>query len=213
MTSVKKLSVAIGVVAMVALTSPSPAKAQHSGVEIWAAVCGRCHTIQPPGRYTAKDWTSIMAHMTLEARLTDAQRDAVLEFLKQGALDVIGGAPQGAGAPQTAQPVFLSRPASWVQAEDDARGTFTSLCVPCHGEKGKGDGPASVAFNPKPADFTNAKLWVGRTDDELVTSITNGVRLMPPFGTQLSQDQIRGLVAYIKTLRGTSSAQTTVVVP
>src|SRR5439155_25070013 len=25
-------------------------------------------------------------------------------------------------------------------------------CVPCHGAKGKGDGPAAVAVQPKPAD-------------------------------------------------------------
>ncbi|PYO27816.1 MAG: hypothetical protein DMD86_17345 [Candidatus Rokuibacteriota bacterium] len=27
-------------------------------------------------------------------------------------------------------------------------------CAPCHGAKGKGDGAAAVALNPKPADWT-----------------------------------------------------------
>jgi len=91
--------------------------------------------------------------------------------------------------------------ASRVQASGDPNQTFVSLCVPCHGPQGKGDGPAAVAFNPRPADFTKAELWVERTDEELVTSITKGVNAMPPFGPQLSQEEIRGLVAYIKSLR------------
>ena len=31
-------------------------------------------------------------------------------------------------------------------------------CVSFHGAKGKGDGPAAVALNPKPADWTSAKV-------------------------------------------------------
>jgi len=31
-------------------------------------------------------------------------------------------------------------------------------CAPCHGEKGKGDGAAAVALNPKPADWTSDRV-------------------------------------------------------
>ena len=31
-------------------------------------------------------------------------------------------------------------------------------CASCHGNKGKGDGPAAVALNPKPADWTSKRV-------------------------------------------------------
>src|SRR5712691_8487480 len=31
-------------------------------------------------------------------------------------------------------------------------------CVSCHGAKGKGDGAAAAALNPKPADWTSTKV-------------------------------------------------------
>src|SRR5665213_2833118 len=33
--------------------------------------------------------------------------------------------------------------------------TYHTTCAPCHGESGKGDGPAAVALNPKPQDHSN----------------------------------------------------------
>lgn len=75
-----------GFVAVATIAFPGQAFAQHTGVEIWSAVCGRCHTVQPPERYTPKDWTSIVGHMTVNARLTDAESAAVLAFLLQGAM-------------------------------------------------------------------------------------------------------------------------------
>ena len=35
---------------------------------------------------------------------------------------------------------------------------YKGVCVPCHGEKGDGNGAAAVALNPKPANFTGPCL-------------------------------------------------------
>jgi mono/diheme cytochrome c family protein len=35
---------------------------------------------------------------------------------------------------------------------------YRSYCTPCHGDKGKGDGPAAASLNPKPADHTSAMV-------------------------------------------------------
>ena len=204
MRTVTRLTLSIGLLAAVAITLPAQVHAQRSGVEIWANVCGRCHTIQPPSRYTAKDWTSILSHMAVNARLTSAQQEAVLEFLTQGARPSNSG-----GGRQTASITGPSSgavrfSATTVQLSPDVKETFTSLCAPCHGTGGKGDGPAAVAFDPKPADFTKAELWKDRTDDDLFASITNGVRMMPPFSAQLQPDQIRALVSYVRSLSGDS---------
>jgi len=209
MRILKHLTVTAGLLAILGLVLPGQAYAQHSGVEIWASMCGRCHTPQPPGRYTAKDWRAIMGHMTLNARLTDAQRDAVLAFLQQGAMKV-------AAAPQDPVPVVESIEASlnaWpialaADTGPTAKENFTKLCVPCHGTKGKGDGPAAVAFNPHPADFTKAEFWKEHTSDEdLAKHITEGLRLMPAFGEQLSSDEIGALVKYIRLLGGQKASE------
>jgi mono/diheme cytochrome c family protein len=43
---------------------------------------------------------------------------------------------------------------------------YTTYCTPCHGTKGKGDGMASAALNPKPADHTS-KVIQAETDGAL----------------------------------------------
>ena len=51
-------------------------------------------------------------------------------------------------------------------------------CVTCHGAKGKGDGAAAVALNPKPADWTS-KAVQDDTDGELFWKISTGRGAMP----------------------------------
>ena len=53
-------------------------------------------------------------------------------------------------------------------------------CVSCHGASGKGDGPAAAALNPKPADWTSAKVQK-ESDGELFWKISNGRGPMPPW--------------------------------
>jgi diheme cytochrome c len=66
---------------------PSAAQAQddRSGTEIWAQSCGTCHALLPAKKFEAKNWESIMTHMQITARLTDAESEAVLAFLTRGA--------------------------------------------------------------------------------------------------------------------------------
>ncbi|HVV73914.1 MAG TPA: c-type cytochrome, partial [Verrucomicrobiae bacterium] len=40
----------------------------------------------------------------------------------------------------------------------DAKVIYTSNCSPCHGDKGKGDGPAAQGLNPRPADHTSVAV-------------------------------------------------------
>src|SRR6185312_2108274 len=35
---------------------------------------------------------------------------------------------------------------------------YTTYCVPCHGDKGRGDGLAAGGLNPKPANHTSEKF-------------------------------------------------------
>ncbi|HEY7870230.1 MAG TPA: cytochrome c [Methylomirabilota bacterium] len=73
-------------------------------------------------------------------------------------------------------------------------------CVSCHGNKGKGDGPASVALNPKPADWTSKKVQ-DEPDGELFWKITNGRGPMPAW-RHLPENDRWAVVRYIRTLAG-----------
>ena len=67
-----------GLLVVLSLVLPSETLAQRSGVEIWAANCGRCHILQPTNKYNAKDWRSVGVHMGIYARLTSAEAEAGL---------------------------------------------------------------------------------------------------------------------------------------
>jgi mono/diheme cytochrome c family protein len=71
-------------------------------------------------------------------------------------------------------------------------------CVTCHGAKGKGDGAAAVALNPKPADWTS-KAVQDDTDGELFWKITTGRGAMPAW-RHLPENDRWALVRYIRSL-------------
>jgi mono/diheme cytochrome c family protein len=79
---------------------------------------------------------------------------------------------------------------------------FTTHCVLCHGESGKGDGPVGLALNPRPADLRQHAIPGVHTDAQLFEWITNGFpgSQMPPFKTTLSDTDRWNLVNFIRTL-------------
>jgi mono/diheme cytochrome c family protein len=85
------------------------------------------------------------------------------------------------------------------EALKEAKSIYTASCAPCHGDKGKGDGPAAAALNPKPADHTSGTL-LQETDGAIFYKISEGRNPMPQFKTTLTENQRWTLVAYIRTL-------------
>jgi mono/diheme cytochrome c family protein len=71
-------------------------------------------------------------------------------------------------------------------------------CVSCHGARGKGDGAAAVALNPKPADWTTAKVQ-SESDGELFWKISTGRGAMPAWNFLPERDRW-ALVRYIRSL-------------
>jgi len=78
---------------------------------------------------------------------------------------------------------------------------YQSRCAFCHGESGKGDGPAGVALKPPPANFAAADFWKTATEQQMKDAIKNGRpgTAMVPFGTSLSSEDIADLLALLKT--------------
>ena len=73
-------------------------------------------------------------------------------------------------------------------------------CASCHGAKGKGDGAAAAALNPKPADWTSKKVQ-DETDGSLFWKISTGRGAMPPW-KHLPENDRWALVHYLRSLKG-----------
>ncbi|MFQ5703647.1 MAG: c-type cytochrome [Gemmatimonadales bacterium] len=82
----------------------------------------------------------------------------------------------------------------------DAAEIFKRNCSACHGKKGKGDGPAAVALNPRPANLANAKFMAQYSDEELREIITNGRRTMPAFGKLLKPEELQAVAEFVRSL-------------
>jgi mono/diheme cytochrome c family protein len=89
-------------------------------------------------------------------------------------------------------------------AAQSAADIYAGKCAACHGDTGKGDGPAGQAMQPPPIPFSTALK--GKSDSWIATVITKGgpavgmTAAMPPHPT-LSDDQVKAVVQYIKQLK------------
>jgi mono/diheme cytochrome c family protein len=79
----------------------------------------------------------------------------------------------------------------------DAPTLFKSKCAACHGADGSGNTPAGKAM--KARDFASPEVQ-NETDEQLIEIVTNGKNKMPSYKGKLTDDQIKGLVAYIRGL-------------
>ncbi|MEX5216104.1 MAG: c-type cytochrome [Nitrospiraceae bacterium] len=77
-------------------------------------------------------------------------------------------------------------------------------CFTCHGLSGRGDGPAGATLNPSPRNFHHRGFWRHRTEGEIFWVIKNGSpgTGMIPFGGALTDDEIWGLIQYLRTFSG-----------
>jgi cytochrome c553 len=91
----------------------------------------------------------------------------------------------------------------------EAKDNWDTLCAKCHGADGKGDTKMGTRLGCK--DFTDATVQAGIKDDAAIKAITDGLKsdddktLMKPFvtgaDTPLSADEVKALVAYVRTLK------------
>jgi mono/diheme cytochrome c family protein len=98
----------------------------------------------------------------------------------------------------TSTPVMPSEPTA-------AKSNFRTMCTPCHGESGRGDGAAGRTLRAHPADFTNCNRMSKESDDKVFRVIKEGGASsglssdMQPWGKAFDDEEIRGLVAYVRT--------------
>ena len=100
---------------------------------------------------------------------------------------------------------------------DRGRERFDIFCTPCHGYGGYGDGIVHVRANELMLSATNGSTWVApkslhdpEVRDQAVgriyNSITNGIRNMPSYATQVPDVDRWAIVAYIRALQRSQNA-------
>lgn len=75
---------------------------------------------------------------------------------------------------------------------------FGQECRACHGDTGKGNGPAVISLERLPSDLTDP-MMAKHSDGALFWKITEGRSPMPSFAKRLSDDARWRIVDYIRT--------------
>ena len=95
---------------------------------------------------------------------------------------------------------------AWGQNQSDGKKLYLTYCSSCHGDTGKGDGPAARSLPVKPADHTDGAVMNQLTDKFLLEIISKGgsavgkSAMMPGWGGQLKESQVRDIVAYVRSM-------------
>ncbi|HKW31640.1 MAG TPA: cytochrome c [Candidatus Acidoferrum sp.] len=86
--------------------------------------------------------------------------------------------------------------AAQARSNDKTAALYKQKCAVCHGANGK-----ATAAGQKMGghDFDSAEVKK-LSDDELVSAIDKGVGKMPAYGKSLKPEQIKDLVAYIRSM-------------
>ncbi len=82
------------------------------------------------------------------------------------------------------------------EEKDKGKKLFEEKCQLCHGAKGEGNGPAAVAYNPRPANFTDPNFWKNNPEKKIAEAVKNGYKIMPP--VDLKPDEIKAIIDYME---------------
>ena len=116
-------------------------------------------------------------------------------------------APPPAPEPAPAPPA-TPEPGDATSGGDIAAGEalYATYCASCHGARGEGDGPVATSLDPAPAKHSDAAYMDTLSDEHLFAVIKSGgpavgkSPLMVPWGGTLSDEQIRDVVAFTRSL-------------
>jgi mono/diheme cytochrome c family protein len=99
---------------------------------------------------------------------------------------------------------MLSFPHPVPKRATPAQRLYLSHCATCHGANGEGSWRATI-FLMRPGNLADPRAMAGLSDEYLFLLIRNGGAAlgkpgMPAFGYHLSDDEIRELIHYLRTL-------------
>ncbi|MCC6139682.1 MAG: cytochrome c [Nitrospira sp.] len=78
---------------------------------------------------------------------------------------------------------------------------YRNHCATCHGQTGRGDGPAAASLRVAPADFHRFRSFL-KSDEELLRIIEHGIVFSPmhAWSDNLTEGQMTDILAYIRLL-------------
>jgi mono/diheme cytochrome c family protein len=92
-------------------------------------------------------------------------------------------------------------------AGEEAKEIFATRCASCHGDEGRGNGPASAVLNPKPQNFHDPKWQTTVSDEQLSQAIIYGgsavgksPAMAPNPDLQEKPQVVKDLIAHIRAL-------------
>ena len=167
-----------------------------TGKQLWEFQTGAgMHAPASTFEYKGKQY--VLAFSAGAALIGSARGDSVWLFGLDGTLG-----PVQAGQPisrNAAAPVAAAAPAAAPRAANAniaaGKQVFTQACAVCHGEDGKG------------GHGDGAPLSAVRDLAAAMQTVTTGRNNMPPFGTQLTRDQIRDVTFYVVEVLASPAAR------
>jgi mono/diheme cytochrome c family protein len=92
--------------------------------------------------------------------------------------------------------------------ENVGKRVYTERCAPCHGDDGRGDGPAAAALEPRPRNLRDPAFWQGRSPAALGDVVRHGKpgTMMQPFEGVLSDAEIAAVIEYLARFRPPAGA-------
>jgi mono/diheme cytochrome c family protein len=96
--------------------------------------------------------------------------------------------------------LFLVLVGTSARAADDPAALYKTKCAACHGADGSGNTAMGKAF--KLRDLGSSEVQA-QTDAQLIAITSDGKNKMPAYKGKLTDEQIKGLVGYIRTLKRT----------
>ena len=87
---------------------------------------------------------------------------------------------------------------------EQGRTLYKTNCAACHGDTGKGDGPAAGVLKPPPRDHTDRAYMDTLNDEEIERVIKMGGAIkgkpLMPSHPQFKEQELHALVAYVRSL-------------
>jgi mono/diheme cytochrome c family protein len=153
--------------------------------------------------------------MPIYAHLSERDLGAVIEYIKTLS-------PRWQDAKNHQPPLPLPETPDWIIDLEShpkrvaaGRARFLAFCAPCHGEGGRGDGPAAATLRDhagrpaRPRDLRSAPLRGGDTARDLYRTLLTGLdgTPMPAFAEGMTEEERWDLAAYVRDLRQVARAE------
>ena len=147
--------------------------------------------------------------------LTPPWSDLIDEGTRGAIADYVMALPDTLATPMAdAHAFYLSSP---IAGAPGARESYVYYCSSCHGQHGKGDGPAAELLhdrqNVRPRNLSDHGYFEKRSDEQLAAALSLGgghvgrSLYMPAWNHPFTPEQVAEFVAYVRHLSHTPQAQ------